>query len=50
MMNVFDGVGVALVTIFAADGSADLAATGALAADLAGRGIRGQVTTEFVER
>lgn len=41
MMNVFDGVGVALVTIFAADGSADLAATGALAADLAGRGIRG---------
>ena len=40
-MNVFNGVGVALVTIFAADGSADVAATAALAADLTGRGIRG---------
>ena len=39
-MNVFSGVGVALVTIFADDGSADEAATAALAADLAERGVR----------
>ena len=40
-MNVFTGVGVALVTIFAADGSVDLAATAALAGDLTQHGIRG---------
>jgi 4-hydroxy-tetrahydrodipicolinate synthase len=40
-MNVFNGVGVALVTIFADDGSTDVAATAALAADLTGRGVRG---------
>ena len=40
-MNVFTGVGVALVTIFADDGSADPAATAALAGDLTERGIRG---------
>ncbi len=41
MANVFTGVGVALVTIFAADGSADVAATAALAGDLTERGVRG---------
>lgn len=40
-MKLFNGVGVALVTIFADDRSVDLAATAALAADLTGRGIRG---------
>jgi 4-hydroxy-tetrahydrodipicolinate synthase len=40
-MNVLSGVGVALVTIFADDGSADVTATAALAADLTGRGVRG---------
>jgi len=41
LANVFTGVGVALVTIFAADGSADVAATAALAGDLTERGVRG---------
>jgi 4-hydroxy-tetrahydrodipicolinate synthase len=41
LTNVFSGVGVALVTIFADDGSADLAATAGLAGDLTERGIRG---------
>lgn len=39
-MNVFAGVGVALVTIFAEDGGADTAATAALARDLTDRGVR----------
>ncbi len=39
-MNVFTGVGVALVTIFTEDGAADPAATAALARDLTDRGIR----------
>ena len=39
-MTVFTGVGVALVTIFAADGAADVASTAALAGDLADRGVR----------
>ena len=40
-MDVFTGVGVALVTLLDAGGRVDTAATAALAADLAGRGIRG---------
>ncbi len=39
-MNVFTGVGVALVTIFTEDGAADPAATAALARDLTDRDIR----------
>jgi 4-hydroxy-tetrahydrodipicolinate synthase len=39
-MTVFTGVGVALVTIFADDGAADVASTAALAGDLADRGVR----------
>jgi dihydrodipicolinate synthase/N-acetylneuraminate lyase len=39
-MNVFTGVGVALVTMFAEDGGADVASTAALASDLADRGVR----------
>jgi 4-hydroxy-tetrahydrodipicolinate synthase len=39
-MNVFTGVGVALVTVFAADGGVDTAATAALARDLTDRGAR----------
>jgi 4-hydroxy-tetrahydrodipicolinate synthase len=39
-MTVFTGVGVALVTIFADDGAADVASTAALASDLADRGVR----------
>jgi 4-hydroxy-tetrahydrodipicolinate synthase len=40
MPKVFTGVGVALVTIFKPDGAVDPAATAALAADLASRGMR----------
>jgi 4-hydroxy-tetrahydrodipicolinate synthase len=39
--DVFTGVGVALLTLLAADGAVDLDATGALAADLVSRGVRG---------
>jgi dihydrodipicolinate synthase/N-acetylneuraminate lyase len=39
-MNVFTGVGVALVTIFGDDGAADTKATAALARDLTDRGVR----------
>jgi 4-hydroxy-tetrahydrodipicolinate synthase len=39
-MSVFTGVGVALVTIFAADGGVDTASTAALARDLTDRGAR----------
>jgi 4-hydroxy-tetrahydrodipicolinate synthase len=39
-MTVFTGVGVALVTIFADDGAADVASTAALAGDLVDRGVR----------
>ncbi len=39
MAALFSGVGVALVTIFDADGEVDPAATGKLAADLTGRGV-----------
>jgi 4-hydroxy-tetrahydrodipicolinate synthase len=38
-MTVFTGVGVALVTIFADDGAADVASTAALAGDLVDRGV-----------
>ena len=38
--QVFSGVGVALVTIFDSAGAVDAVATGALAADLASRGMR----------
>ncbi len=38
--RLFDGVGVALVTIFDSSGAVDPAATAALAADLAARGMR----------
>ncbi len=37
---LFSGVGVALVTVFSADGEVDPAGTGKLAAELAGRGVR----------
>jgi 4-hydroxy-tetrahydrodipicolinate synthase len=37
---MFTGVGVALLTLLRDDGSVDAAATGALAADLVGRGVR----------
>ena len=40
MTVLFGGVGVALVTLFDQAGEADPAATAALAADLAGRGMR----------
>jgi 4-hydroxy-tetrahydrodipicolinate synthase len=40
MAALFTGVGVALVTVFTPSGEVDPAATGKLAADLAGRGIR----------
>jgi dihydrodipicolinate synthase/N-acetylneuraminate lyase len=40
MTQVFRGVGVALVTIFTADGAVDPGATGKLAADLVARGMR----------
>ncbi len=40
-MNLFTGVGVALVTLLDSTGSVDNAATAALASDLAGRGMRG---------
>ena len=40
-MDVFTGVGVALVTLLDESGSVDSASTAALAADLAGRGMRG---------
>ena len=40
MTELFRGVGVALVTLFGDGGSVDAAATGALAGDLAGRGMR----------
>jgi 4-hydroxy-tetrahydrodipicolinate synthase len=36
---LFGGVGVALVTLFGAEGEIDPASTGKLAADLAGRGV-----------
>lgn len=39
-MTVFDGVGVALVTLFHDDGEVDLDATAALAAELAAAGVR----------
>lgn len=39
-MSVFTGVGVALVTIFAADGGVDTVSTAALARDLTDRGAR----------
>lgn len=39
-MKVFDGVGVALVTVFDQHGAADERATAELAAELAGRGMR----------
>jgi 4-hydroxy-tetrahydrodipicolinate synthase len=39
-MTLFSGVGVALVTLFAADGTVDERATAELAATLAGRGMR----------
>jgi 4-hydroxy-tetrahydrodipicolinate synthase len=39
-MSVFTGVGVALVTIFAADGGVDMDSTAALARDLTDRGAR----------
>ena len=39
MAALFSGVGVALVTVFTADGELDPAGTGKLAADLAGRGV-----------
>jgi 4-hydroxy-tetrahydrodipicolinate synthase len=39
-VDVFTGVGVALVTLLASDGSVDNPATAALAADLASRGMR----------
>jgi len=39
MAALFSGVGVALVTVFTADGEVDPAGTGKLAADLAGRGV-----------
>ena len=41
MAAVFDGVGVALITVFGADGEIDPAATGKHAADLASRGMTG---------
>ena len=40
-MEIFTGVGVALVTLLDADGRVDAAATAALAADLTDRGMRG---------
>ncbi|MDX6337077.1 MAG: 4-hydroxy-tetrahydrodipicolinate synthase [Streptosporangiaceae bacterium] len=40
-MRVFSGVGVALVTLMDDSGAVDAAATGALAAELADRGMRG---------
>jgi 4-hydroxy-tetrahydrodipicolinate synthase len=40
-MDVFTGVGVALVTLMDTSGRVDTASTVALAADLAGRGMRG---------
>jgi len=40
MAALFSGVGVALVTLFTPAGDIDPAATGKLAADLAGRGVR----------
>jgi 4-hydroxy-tetrahydrodipicolinate synthase len=40
-MDVFTGVGVALVTLLDENGSVDTASTAALAADLADRGMRG---------
>jgi 4-hydroxy-tetrahydrodipicolinate synthase len=40
MTELFDGVGVALVTLFGEDGAVDPGATGELAADLAERGMR----------
>jgi 4-hydroxy-tetrahydrodipicolinate synthase len=40
-MNLFTGVGVALVTLLDSTGSVDNASTAALAGDLAGRGMRG---------
>ena len=39
-MAVFTGVGVALLTLLTQDGSVDVPATGALASDLAARGMR----------
>jgi len=39
-MDLFTGVGVALVTLLDDDGGVDVAATGSLAAELAGRGMR----------
>jgi len=41
MAAVFGGVGVALVTVFGADGEVDPVATGKHAADLASRGVTG---------
>ena len=41
MAVVFGGVGVALVTLFGADGEVDAVATGKHAADLASRGVAG---------
>ncbi|HUZ25561.1 MAG TPA: dihydrodipicolinate synthase family protein [Streptosporangiaceae bacterium] len=38
--GVFTGVGVALLTLLTGDGDVDTRATGALAADLVGRGVR----------
>ncbi|HUY48446.1 MAG TPA: dihydrodipicolinate synthase family protein [Streptosporangiaceae bacterium] len=38
--ELFSGVGVALATLFGADGEVDPGSTGKLAADLAGRGMR----------
>jgi dihydrodipicolinate synthase/N-acetylneuraminate lyase len=40
MAELFRGVGVALVTMFSADGAVDPGATGELARELAGRGMR----------
>ncbi len=40
-MEIFTGVGVALVSLFDRSGRVDLAATADLAADLAGQGMRG---------
>jgi 4-hydroxy-tetrahydrodipicolinate synthase len=40
-MNLFTGVGVALVTLLDSSGSVDSASTAALASDLADRGMRG---------
>ena len=40
MKHVFNGVGVALVTIFTPDGEVDPGSTGKLAADLVARGMR----------